>query len=123
MNSQNSKNINDQLAQFSGSECIYKHPFGFVYTEGIQYLAESFECYWLIQDIFIHSKSKQVFAQETFQTWKLQRINNSGTAFTLTAEDGNYNKLFQARVPYSDFKGNEVTIWFIEGTMLLPSEY
>lgn len=115
-------NVNDQLLNFKGTEKVFFHPFGFVYTEGVQHLAEHFLCYWLIDDIFIHSKSRSALYQEQLQVWKLKRINKSN-AFTITAQDGNYNQLFQTKIPFSDFKGDEVTIWFITGTMLLPSEY
>ena len=40
------------LAQFIGSEVLYKHPmFNIRYTEGVKYVAEKAGAYWLIEAV------------------------------------------------------------------------
>lgn len=118
------RNVNEELSQFNGTECYYSHPvLGYRYTEGVQYLAQNFKCYWLLRDIALHNHISLEKIHEPFQVWKLKRCPNPEDGFTLSCEDGNYNELFQSNIPCSDFAGDEVTIWFIDEILLLPSEY
>ena len=118
------RNVNDEFAQFTGTSCYFKHPvFGFTYTEGVQHLAQEFKCYWLLKEIALHNHTSLEKIDESFQVWKLQRNNAPRTSFSLHCEDGNYNELFRTTIPSSDFEGDEVTIWFIDEVLLLPSEY
>ncbi|MEJ2884672.1 DUF6876 family protein [Pedobacter sp. GR22-6] len=118
------RNVNEELSQFTGTSCYFKHPvFGFNYTEGIQYLAQEFKCYWLLKDIALHNHISLIRIDEPFQVWKLQRNNAPEHGFSLHCGDGNYNEVFRTTIPTSDFAGDEVTIWFIDEVLLLPSEY
>ncbi|MCB8789014.1 DUF6876 family protein [Planktothrix agardhii] len=40
--------LKTELSQFNGTENYYKHSLGFSYTDGINFLAENAECYWLL---------------------------------------------------------------------------
>ncbi len=54
----NSKSLKSELGSFHGLETIYKIPLlGTYYTEGIKYLAETAECFWLITDVSVIAKS------------------------------------------------------------------
>jgi hypothetical protein len=58
--------------------------------------------------------------------WKLSRchdITGETTSFNLVADDGNKNVIFKTKIAHSTFKGDEVTIWLVDGVLLLPSEY
>jgi hypothetical protein len=79
------------LKQFTGSEHFYRHGLSrnHIYTEGVQFLAERAQAYWLLDKIALHGSSK--IARESFQVWKLT-VNPDGSA-TLTTEDGNDNVL------------------------------
>jgi len=121
-------NLNESLQEFICTSQYYQHPFGFLYTDGVQYLASKYEVYWLIADIGLHIKSQpKLKANFDFQKWVLKRLPASGgqisDSFMLIAEDGNYNKLFEILIPFSDFKANEVTLWFESGVLILPSEH
>jgi hypothetical protein len=52
------------LAQFTGSECFYRHPIVRVlfYTEGVQFLAEKGGAFWLIDEIAFSQRLRQVTA-------------------------------------------------------------
>ena len=81
----------EELKQFTGSEQFYRHGLSrnHVYTEGVQFLAERAQAYWLLDKIALHGSSK--IARERFQVWKL--TVNSDCSAVLTTEDGNNNVL------------------------------
>ncbi len=109
------------LNEFTGSQCIYRHPLTkLVYTEGVQFLAEKFGCYWLLDRILIEARLNRILSREEFQVWILSRKEQG---FQLTCEDGNGRVLFFNAIEYSDFAAGKVTLWLVDGVLLLPSEY
>ncbi len=110
----------NELEMFTGTEKYFKHPLsGYVYTDGIQYLAEKGECYWLIDKILILTRHKPKLQE--FGVWKLT-LNADKTA-TLVCEDGNKNKLYSEELTFTDFPLPEIIVWFQNGTLFLPNEY
>ena len=117
------KNINNELSQFTGTEQYYRHLAGYCYTDGVQYLAEKFSCHWLITEIMIANYPK-MFAE--FQVWKLTRVFKEDlptNAFTLSCEDGDKEPLYLKQIPFSDFSGDSIEIWFCNDVLYLPSEH
>jgi wobble nucleotide-excising tRNase len=113
-------NVNDQLYQFSGTQAYHTSPtVPHQYTDGVQYLAQTFNCYWLLR--LIGFQSNQIDAY--LQVWKLKRCQSEDDEFVLICEDGNRNQLYQVEILYSDFKGDEVTLYLINEILLVPSEY
>ncbi len=45
------------------------------------------------------------------------------TPASLTCEDGNGNKVFEKALEFTDFPLPEITLWFADNTIFLPSEY
>lgn len=111
------------LAQFTGTENWYRHQIArnILYTDGIRYMAQSAGAYWLIDEIAFHQGLSR-FENQKMQVWKLKVDLEKSTA-VLSCEDGNYNKFFEMKIPFTDFPLNEITIWFTENVILLPSEY
>lgn len=111
------------LAQFTGTVNWYRHPIrrNVLYTDGIQYLAEQAGAYWLIDEIAFNQMQPRIGSQE-FQCWTLKVDLEKMTA-VLTCEDGNYNKVFSKKIPYTDFPLDEIRIYFINNIILLTSEY
>lgn len=110
------------LKQFSGSEEFYFNPLfrKFRYTEGVKFLAQNANCYWLLDYVFSNQHDNVLKANE-FQTWKIQVIENHKAI--ITVEDGNHKKLKSFKLDFTDFPLAEFTIWFINDTLMLPSEY
>ena len=79
----------EDLKQFTASEQFYRHGLSrnHIYTEGVQFLAERAQAYWLLDKIALHGSSK--IGRERFQVWKL--TVNPDCSATLTTEDGNDN--------------------------------
>jgi hypothetical protein len=115
------KNANDQLSAFTGTTQWFKHPlFEKLYTDGVKYMAEKFEAYWLIDLVFSHQLTSKV-RNEQFQTWVLKRIE--GNSFIAIATDGNDNIIAIQHIPFSDFDADELTLYYVDNVLLLPSEY
>jgi hypothetical protein len=110
------------LRQFTGTEKWHRHPFvrTVLYTDGVQYVAEKGGAYWLLDDIAFAQRGKRV-AAEAFQLWRL-RVHPNHTG-TLTCEDGNGNVVFTKALTFTDFPLEEITLYFTNGVILLPSEY
>ena len=63
---------------------------------------------------------KKVAAEE-FQLWKLT-VKDDHTAM-LSCEDGNGQKVFSKKIEFTDFPLDEISFYFTDNTILLPSEY
>ncbi|MDQ3111770.1 MAG: hypothetical protein M3R17_17920 [Bacteroidota bacterium] len=112
-----------QLKNFHGTEQYHKHSlangFIIVLTDGASYLREEAPCYWLFDFIAAYQTHKDLRGQR-FQVWKLEKKNSS---WEFSCEDGNENQLYSRKIEFSDFPLDAVTIWFVDGVAMLPSEY
>jgi len=114
--------LKQELQQFTGSEQFFRNPLykHFIYTEGVRYLAEQAGAYWLIDYIFSNQHDAILKAAD-FQVWKI-KVENNHTA-SIQVEDGNDNLIKVFALEFTDFPLDAFTLWFIDGTLLLPSEY
>lgn len=104
---------------YTGSETFYRHAIvgGVRYTEGVRYVAQAAGAYWLIDEIVLSGISR------TAEPWQAWTLKVDGSRATLTADDGDGRILKTKAIEYTDFPDPEITIWYIDGTLLLPSEY
>jgi hypothetical protein len=111
------------LAQFTGSENWYRHGINrnVLYTDGAQHVAEHGGAYWLLDEIAVIEPYNKAVAAEEFQVWKLA-VRPDRTA-TLTCDDGNGNIVFTKEIEYTDFPLDEITLYFANNVIHLPSEY
>jgi hypothetical protein len=113
----------DDLRQFTGTERWYRHPLNrkVTYTDGAKYLAEQAGAYWLLDEIAIIQPYDTRIAATEFQVWKLV-VRPDRTA-TLTCEDGNYHVVFTKELAFTDFPLDDITLWFTNNVIYLPSEH
>jgi hypothetical protein len=111
------------LRQFSGTEQWYRHGLvrNVLFTEGAKHVADAGEAYWLLDEIALAQRFDKAVAAEPFQVWKLAVMSNCSAS--LTCEDGNGNTVLRKIIEFTDFPLPEVTLWFTDNTVLLPSEY
>jgi hypothetical protein len=64
---------------------------------------------------------RKAVAAEEFQVWKLA-VRPNRTA-TLTCDDGNGNIVFTKEIEHTDFPLDEITLYFANNVIHLPSEY
>ena len=118
----NEAQLKQELRNFHGTETWFRHEIFrmFTYTEGVQFLAEQAGAYWLIDQIFGLQYESITVRKELFQFWKLKAESNIGL---LTCEDGNGNTVFSLTVSFTDFPMKEISLYFTDNVLLLPSEY
>ena len=105
------------LAQYTGTENYWKNDLlSFRYTDGVKYLWESCEAYWLLIAISSHRRT------ESFQFWNL-KVNPDNSAILTMQEDSGEPMLVNQEIKYTDFPLSEIQLYLIDGILLLPSEY
>ena len=109
----------NELLQFTGTTRWFKHLSGYHYTDGVQYVAEEGRAYWLVDKILLTTRYKTKLQE--FGVWKLN-VHEDRSA-TLVCEDGNYNKLYEEKIKWTDFPLNTIELWFENGVLILPSEH
>jgi hypothetical protein len=111
------------LNQFTGSETWYRHGINrnVLFTDGAKYIADHAGAYWLLDEIAIIQPHDKRVAAEEFQVWKL--VVRSDSTATLTCEDGNGNIVFSKDIEYTDFPLDEISLWFANNVIYLPSEH
>ena len=111
------------LAQFTGSETFYRHALsgGYVYSEGVQHLAEAGSAYWLLDAILCPQTHDPELRNAEFQVWTLT-VHEDRSA-TLVCTDGDGEGLYAQAVSWTDFALSTVTLWFANNTLYLPSEH
>ncbi|MAT73483.1 MAG: hypothetical protein CMJ58_28710 [Planctomycetaceae bacterium] len=131
--------IREQLRQFTGTAAYFQHPLNplVVYTEGVQFLAEAAEAYWLIDAIASHfvrlHMAEAMRADERLQTlqfWRLEKLDSDvGFDAMISARaDGDCEPFLVGYVGSTDFPLDSVDIWVgrdAEGrwVLYLPSEH
>ena len=115
--------IKADLRQFTGSEHWYRHALNrkVLFTDGAKYVADTGGAYWLLDEIALIQPYDKAIAAEEFQLWKL-KVSSDHTA-TLTCENGNGTTVFTKAIEYTDFPLPEITLYFQNNTIFLPSEY
>ena len=116
--------IKDELRQFTGSEQWYRHGINrsVLFTDGAKYVADTGGAYWLLDEIALAQRHNKRVAGEEFQLWKLAVNLDQHTAM-LTCDDGNGNIVFRKKIEFTDFPLEEISLYFCNNTILLPSEY
>ena len=111
------------LRHFSGSENWYRHGVNrnVLFTDGAKYVADEGGAYWLLDEIAIIQPYDKRVAAEEFQVWKL--VVRPDRKATLSCEDGNGNVVFTKEIEYTDFPLPEITLWFSNNVIYLPSEH
>jgi hypothetical protein len=112
----------EDLEQFTGSETWYQHGLmrSITFTDGAKYVADNGGAYWLLDEIALAQKFARAVKAEPFQVWKLTASSNRGV---LTCDDGNGNIVYTKEIPFTDFPLAEITFYFVDNVILLPSEY
>ena len=111
--------LESDLAQFTGTTKYYKHLLGLLYTDGIQFLAEEAQCYWLIDVVASYQPELKAIP---FQLWELE-VEKDNSAVVTVREDSGKPTLIEQKISYTDFPLEKIQLYCIDGVLLLPSEY
>lgn len=119
--------IKEGLQHFHGTEMFYQIPLLRTrYTDGLKYLAEIANCFWLITDTSVIAKS--LMDRSEFITIDFKRLSNerqeaTGYEAEIIYTDGNDTVLERHGYRVTDFPLDELRLYFVNDTLLLPSEY
>lgn len=113
-----SEELNEGLHQFIGTNQYHiLNPFtDIVATDGVKYLCDKAEAYWLFTDIAINYERLE-------QPFLVAKLNVKDNSAEIRYEDGNGNELYKMNYSYTDFPEGEYTLYALNKTILLPQEY
>ena len=110
------------LNQFTGTTQYYAHWLkAFLYTDGVKYLADEAQAYWLIDAIASHQpEALKDPMLRGIQFWKLIVTGNKAK---LICERDTDNVAITQDIDYTDFPLSEVKLYLADRVLMLPSEY
>jgi hypothetical protein len=120
----------EQLEQFTGSEYFFSHwgNSNMVYTEGIKYLAEKANCYWLIDEIALVLLPRLLLEyKDWFYSIELKAYAENSAI--IKVGDGNNKTHFKHKINWTDFPVLEkpVQLYLCDSSnnycLMLPREY
>jgi len=119
--------IKEGLQHFYGTEQFYSIPLLRTrFTDGIKYLANEADCFWLITDTSVIAKSlkdRSEFITIDFRRLSKEKQDLTGYEAEIVYTDGNDTLLEKQGYRLTDFPLDELRLFFINDTLMLPSEY
>lgn len=129
---QEQQEILNELENFTGTEHYYKFSVLFeeVLTDGIQFLCNKLNCFWIMDIVGSVSHLKAIKENESFILWKIKLV---GKGFIVRAykdyeskETEEFNKkylLYEQEGEYTDFALKDFEFYESNKVILLKSEY
>jgi len=119
------KQILEKLEQFHGTENYYKSTFGKLkLTDGINWLRNELNCYWLIDIIESVQHLSKVKENRKFIVWKIEVYEDK--SFKVTSwKDVPYESdlIYEQKGKYTDFPLKDFEFYQINDVLLLKGEY
>ena len=119
--------IKEGLQHFHGTEMFYQIPLLRTrFTDGLKYLANVANCFWLITDTSVIAKSlmnRSEFITIDFKRFPEEKQDYLGYEAEIIYSDGNDNILEKQGYKATDFPLDELRLFFVNDTLMLPSEY
>ena len=119
--------IKEGLQHFHGTEMFYQIPLLRTrFTDGLKYLANAADCFWLITDTSVIAKSlmnRSEFVTIDFKRLPEDEQDVTGYEAEIIYTDGNDNILEKHGYRATDFPLDELRLFFVNDTLMLPSEY
>jgi len=111
-----------ELNDFHGTEHYHKSSFGKLkLTDGINYLRNKVNCFWLIDIIESVQHLKKIKENSEFLVWKIEVKDNKFKVNVKT--DTNEPILYEQEGEYTDFPLKELEFYQINDVVLLKGEY
>lgn len=119
--------LQSTLQQFTGTEQYHRYG-SFNLTDGIKYLADFAQCYWLLDIIQSH---KFHITKEPFVIIILEKNENVSFTFYaykdwdsgLSHEEQKEELIVKQEIPSSDFPLDFIQLYVIDKVILLTTEY
>ncbi|SDD74621.1 hypothetical protein SAMN05421636_101577 [Pricia antarctica] len=119
--------LRNNLETFTGTETFHSIPLlNTRFTDGIKYLADVANCFWLVTDVSVIAKSlmdRSYFVTIDFKKLSEDQQDAIGYEAIIEYGDGNGNVLETHKYHSTDFPLDKLRLFFTDGTLLLPSEH
>ena len=119
--------LQESLQQFCGTEQFFQLPLIKTrFTDGVHYLAQKASCFWLVTDASVIAKSlmdKSHFITIDFKRLPEMEREEKQCEALIHYSDGNGNIYETHRYHVTDFPLDELRLFFVDNTLMLPSEY
>lgn len=119
------KEIIKELKKFHGTEYYHKSTFGKLkLTDGMNYLRNAAECYWLIDIVESVQHLKIVQKYREFVVWAIEVYEDKSfevTGWTDTPHESDI--VYQQKGKYTDFPLDDFEFYQINDVLLLKGEY
>lgn len=114
--------LSQHLTHFTGTEKYYRISQRYLITDGVKYLADQAQAYWMVDAVVSHLH--EIGTNDWFVLVKAQ-VKDS--AALMLYEDGNGRELARQFIPFTDFPLDSISLyacWDSEHwVIMLPSEY
>jgi hypothetical protein len=109
---------------YNGTERLHKLALGnIVFTDGVRYLAENAESFWLI-NIIASVRNEPDLRQEQIKLWKLSVNGTRGVVVCTDGDKGTGTvELYRQEISLTDFPLAEIELLQVDNVVMLPSEY
>ena len=94
-----------------------------VATDGAIAFAQEGGAFWVLDEIVLNRMKlieKRVINKDT---WLFVKIKSTGKKADIFFEDGNNNVFKKKHIAYTDLEKGDYDLWYMNGVILLPSEY
>jgi hypothetical protein len=118
----NTHELENNLSQFTGTQNYYRVMPRLVITDGVRYLVNQANSYWLVSTIYSHLVTRSVYSD-----FVVAQLTVSGKTADVVLDDGNDQIIAKQAIEYTDFPLDEISIYCSyqekNWVLLLPSEY
>lgn len=111
--------LSSALQHFTGTTQYFGYR-GLLLTDGVKFLADAAECYWLLDDIVLYRTALSL-RDQPFLRWHLAVQANREAAFSVG--DGHNTTFGTFKIPYTDFPLPEMALYLTDRVLMLTSEY
>ena len=114
--------LRSSLQSFIGTTQYHRHWSGMRFTDGVKFLADTANSYWLL-DLIASWQQKALLdpALQEFQLWELH-VRPDHTATVICSRDSD-DEAFRQEIQYTDFPLDYARLYVEERVILLPSEH
>lgn len=117
------KHILEGLSGFTGTTRYYRIGLPPIHiTDGIKWLCDEAGAYWLAGVVASYQTEIRC-RKHPFQVWRLLVSNHKAIVEAWTDTPGKSTRIIHQEIPCTDFPLDEFEWFFIDGVMLLKSEY
>lgn len=121
----NANDLRAKLAHHTGSETLYRYPLMMrhLYTEGVHDFIENAGggAYWLLDIIMTEPAISEGMRRESFVMIEL--VVEDTKARLSVRRDINDPEIFSRFIKYTDCPEGAWKFYFVDGVLMLPSEY